>query len=43
LHQGRLVLDVVGDEKAKLTIPDLLDIFGRIKGAAADEDRMLLS
>jgi putative tryptophan/tyrosine transport system ATP-binding protein len=43
LHQGRLVLDVVGDEKAKLTIPDLLDMFGRIKGAVADEDRMLLS
>lgn len=43
LHQGRLVLDVTGDEKAKLTVIDLLDMFGRIKGAAADEDRMLLS
>jgi putative tryptophan/tyrosine transport system ATP-binding protein len=43
LHQGKLVLDAVGDEKAKLTVPDLVDMFGRIKGAAADEDRMLLS
>jgi putative tryptophan/tyrosine transport system ATP-binding protein len=43
LHQGKLVLDAVGDEKAKLTVPDLVDMFGRIKGTAADEDRMLLS
>lgn len=43
LHQGRLVLDVVGDEKSKLTVSDLLDMFGRIKGAATDDDRMLLS
>lgn len=43
LHRGRLVLDVTGDEKTKLTVRDLLDMFGRIKGAAADEDRMLLS
>jgi len=42
LHHGRVILDVYGDEKARLTIPDVLDLFGRIEGEAV-EDRMLLS
>jgi putative ABC transport system ATP-binding protein len=42
LHHGRVILDVHGDEKARLTIPDVLDLFGRIEGDAV-EDRMLLS
>jgi putative ABC transport system ATP-binding protein len=42
LHHGRVILDVHGDEKARLTIPDVLDLFGRIEGEAV-EDRMLLS
>jgi putative tryptophan/tyrosine transport system ATP-binding protein len=42
LHHGKVILDVHGDEKARLTIPDVLDLFGRIEGEAV-EDRMLLS
>lgn len=42
LHQGNIVFDVQGDEKSRLSIPDLLDRFGQIKREAV-EDRLLLT
>lgn len=43
LHQGKVALDVRGDDKKRLTVAGLLDRFGRVKGATADEDRLLLA
>ena len=42
LHQGRIIFDVSGDEKAGLTIDDLLNRFYSIKGEAFSLDRSLL-
>lgn len=41
LHEGRILLDVSGNERAGLTIEDLLDQFRRARGEAIDEDRLL--
>jgi len=42
MDAGRIVVDVNADEKAKLTIKDLLDLFEKAAGNALDNDRMLL-
>ena len=42
MDAGRIVVDVNADEKAKLTIKDLLDLFEKAAGNALDTDRMLL-
>ena len=39
---GRIVLDVAGEERARLTVPDLLRRFRDTSGHALDNDRMLL-
>lgn len=40
MHQGRVVVDVAGDEKKHLTVPDLLALFE--KGAGEVSDQMML-
>ena len=42
LHEGRIVLDHAGVEKAGLTVQDLLDEFARRRGGRLDEDALLL-
>ncbi len=42
LHQGRVVLDVSGDERAGLDVPDLLRMFERTRGEQIDDDALLL-
>lgn len=43
MHQGRIVYDVAGDEKSKLTVPDLLSLFRDLAGGDIDDDKMLLA
>lgn len=43
LHNGRVIIDVKGEEKASLTIPDLLKMFEKASGDMLDNDRLLLS
>lgn len=43
MNAGRIVVDVNAEEKAKLTIPDLLALFEKVSGSALDNDRMMLS
>ncbi len=43
MNAGRIVVDVDAEEKAKLTIPDLLALFEKASGSALDNDRMMLS
>lgn len=43
LHKGRVVLDISGGEKAKLTVPQLLELFSRVSGEEYDNDRALLA
>lgn len=41
MHDGRIILDVSEEEKAKLTPEDLLAEFSKIKGAVVDDKTML--
>jgi len=42
LHNGKLIIDVSGDDKKNLTIQDLLKMFEKASGDALANDRMLL-
>ena len=42
LHEGRIVLDVAGEAKARLGVEDLLAEFRRRRGVEIDEDALLL-
>jgi len=42
MHEGNIILDVGGDEKASLTVPDLLKLFEQASGEEMASDRMLL-
>ena len=43
LHTGRIVLDISGEEKARLTVPDLLALVSKVSGQEYDNDRALLA
>ena len=43
LPNGRIVLDISGEEKARLTVADLMDMFRKVSGREYDNDRTLLA
>jgi len=43
LHEGRILIDVKGEEKQKLTVEDLLDMFTRASGSEFASDKAILS
>ena len=43
LHQGQVVLDVSGEQRARMDVPDLLHMFEKTRGERLDEDRLLLA
>lgn len=43
LHQGQVVLDVAGEERAKMDVTDLLHMFEKVRGETLDDDALLLS
>lgn len=43
MHDGRIILDIKGEEKKKLTVEDLLARFGKASGEEFANDRTLLS
>ena len=43
MYDGRVVIDVAGEEKKKLTVPDLLALFSKVSGSDEADDKMLLS
>ena len=42
LHRGKVMLDVCGEERQKMTVSDLLRLFNESSGQEADDDRLLL-
>ena len=42
LHNGQVIIDVAGEEKKNLDVPDLLKMFEKASGAEMANDRMLL-
>ena len=43
MHEGRIIYDVKGEEKKKLTVEDLLKKFEEASGEQFANDRMMLS
>ncbi len=42
LHQGRMAVDVAGEDRARLDVPDLMHLFERLHGAEIANDTLLL-
>lgn len=42
MHEGRIVLDLSGPAREKMTVPDLLQEFSRVRGQELVDDRLLL-
>ncbi len=42
LHEGRVVLDIQGPERAGMTVEKLLAEFSRQRGEEIDDDKLLL-
>jgi len=43
LHEGQVVLDVSGEERARLQVGDLMALFTKVRGEELDSDSLLLS
>ncbi len=43
LSEGRIVIDVSGEEKKNLTVPQLLELFSQASGTEETSDKLLLS
>ena len=43
MYDGRIVIDVSGEEKKKLTVPQLLELFSKGSGSDEADDKLLLS
>lgn len=43
LHQGRIVVDVKGEEKSNLTVQDLMGLFHKNSGEVLSNDELILS
>lgn len=43
MHEGRILIDVSGEEKKNLTIPDLLQLFEKASGSEFTNDKIILS
>ena len=43
MDAGRVVVDIAGEEKKKLTVSDLLALFSRASGSSEANDKLLLS
>lgn len=43
MYEGRVAIDVAGEEKQKLTVEGLLEMFSRVSGSDEADDKLLLS
>ena len=43
MYEGRIFIDVSGEEKKKLTVPQLLELFSKVSGSDEADDKLLLS
>lgn len=43
MHEGRIVIDVTGEEKKALTVEKLLEMFTKVSGSEFSSDRAILS
>ncbi|MDP5253718.1 MULTISPECIES: ABC transporter ATP-binding protein [unclassified Vibrio] len=43
LHQGQIVLDVAGEQRKNMQVPDLLEMFSKVRGEELTDDSLLLT
>ena len=43
MHEGKVIVDISGEEKKKLTVEDLLNLFTQASGKEFANDRAILS
>lgn len=43
MYDGKIVIDVQGEDKKKLTVPQLLELFSKVIGSDEADDKLLLS
>ena len=43
MYDGKIVIDVQGEDKKKLTVPQLLELFSKVSGSDEADDKLLLS
>ena len=43
MYEGRIVIDVSGEEKQRLTVEHLLNLFSKVSGSDEADDKLLLS
>ncbi|MBU2897929.1 ABC transporter ATP-binding protein [Vibrio hepatarius] len=43
LHQGEVVLDVTGEQRANMQVSDLLEMFSQVRGEELEDDSLLLN
>jgi putative ABC transport system ATP-binding protein len=43
MYEGRIVIDISGEDKKKLTVEKLLDLFSKVSGSDEADDKLLLS
>ncbi len=41
-HQGKIIFDITGEERANMQVPDLLDLFKKDQGEELSDDALLL-
>jgi putative ABC transport system ATP-binding protein len=42
MHEGKIILDIEGEERNNITVEGLINLFGKKSGAELDNDRLLL-
>jgi putative ABC transport system ATP-binding protein len=43
MHDGRIVLDLKGDDRRRMSVEDLLHMFSKVRGETLDDDALLLN
>ena len=43
MHEDNIIIDVSGEEKKNLTVPQLLELFSKVSGSDEADDKLLLS
>ena len=43
LHQGRVAIDLAGEDKQNLTVPKLMELFQKHVGSELEDDAILLA
>ena len=43
MYEGNIALDISGEDKKKLTVPQLLELFSKVSGSDEADDKLLLS